>query len=45
MSEYVARAKNANIEIAKNMLLEKLPIETIIRITKLTKEQIDSIEL
>ena len=33
------------LEIAKAMLLEKLPIELIIRVTKLTKEQIEAIEL
>lgn len=37
-------AKEKSIEIAKEMLKEKIPIETIIRLTKLTKEEIEKIK-
>lgn len=36
--------KNAKIEMAKKMLAEKIPIETIIKITNLKKEEIEKLE-
>jgi len=32
------------LEIAKAMLLEKLPVDLIIRITNLSKEQVEAIQ-
>ncbi len=36
-------SKNEKVEIAKKMLEEKFPVETIIRITGLTKEDLNQI--
>ena len=36
--------KNAKIEMAKKMLAEKIPIETIIKITNLKKEEIEKLK-
>ena len=36
--------KNEKIEMAKKMLAEKIPIETIIKITNLKKEEIENLK-
>jgi predicted transposase/invertase (TIGR01784 family) len=36
--------KENSLEIAKNMLKDKIPIETIIKYTSLTKEEIESLK-
>lgn len=39
-----SEGKEEKIEIAKEMLKEKMPIEMIIKFTKLTKEEIEKIK-
>ena len=38
---YSQKAKNEKLQIAKKMLTEKIDINTIIKITELTKEEIE----
>ena len=40
MNGEIKGAKEKSIEIAKEMLNENIPIETIMKITKLTKEEL-----